>query len=239
MKSEHEVYQRSQQGNCTETLDVLHWLTHSANKYDEELILIAGGLIKLLRDDAFFRDDGSPIDDDIDFLASYSAFDFVAGLEPLLWREFGWSFRFFVNCDGYTVFAQLFAACGHKVSGVCRKSKQIYPGIDLYAMHKFKSSGAVSIMWEQEFKPNFLLFPVRHHALSLPGNEWEIDFQIPHNAEIMLTCTYGNWSVYSKDRLYDKRDRDDCTLNAARKLGYYNETLELISSYSPYYHERG
>jgi hypothetical protein len=225
-------------------LDVLQWLVPLMDKSNKTIILAAGGLIKILRDKTFFWKNGTPIDLDIDFMASYGAFDLAAKLEPILWKRFGWAVRTFVNCDGYTVFMQLISACGHKFSDQCNKAEQPEPGIELYAFHKFRDAAAVGILWEQECFPSHLIFPRRKHSFHLTHTESKkkktIDFYIPHYAEDLLSCIYGNWSVYAgpSSRKQTKQEAHDCFLEVAQQSGFVKESSEALGKCDKYYIDR-
>ena len=235
------ITEHSERGNCGKTMDVLQWLTQVMDKHNETMILFAGGLIKVLRDKTFFWKNGTPIDEDIDLLVSFEALGFLYNLEPLLWRKFGWTTRTVMNCEGYSVFVQLIAACGHVLSNQCLKAEQPEPSLEFYAIREFRDVAALGMFWGQECFPSQLILPARRHVFQPPGNSSAIDFYIPRYAEEWLSCTYSNWSSYEVAALSNykvRSERDACFSEVARRFGFFDESLAAIKRCDVCYIER-
>jgi hypothetical protein len=240
-RQQHYLKQQQQQQPCTPILDVLGWImdqaTTAATKMmgnhpsPHTLVIVGGSLIKVLREKDFVRledkNGTSFIDDDIDVMTSLPTFDFLATLEPMLWKTHGWTIRCFVHCNTNTIFAQLVSVCGghiyslqcgklrhhHDSGGVKQQQQQGYkdPAIDLYPFISLKggmessvsttptttTSSVLMDFWETGLTPSSLMFPVRHVSIMPKASTNVLQLQIPSQAETILTCLYGNWHVYS------------------------------------------
>ena len=219
-RNEHDVRQKKKSQQCTPTLDVLAWLMDLVNRHNETMMMAWGGLIHILREHDFVRENGTFIDDDVDTWVSTATYQLILDHEPDLWNKFGWTMRVFFNCQNFTVFGQLVAACGHKYKTIPGKAKQMFPTIELYPFQIIHNGTIVHDIWAQLSVPAQLLFPLIHLPFHSNGTNATLNLQMPHHTEKILTCIYGNWRIpalgYHGHDIRDKRMQ--CLHEAAQIL---------------------
>ena len=178
------------------------------NRHQESLIVTWGGLLYLLREREFVREDGTYLDDDMDTLASTGTYQLLLDHEPQLWDKFGWTMRMFLNCENETVFGQLVSACGHKYKTKPGKAKQMYPAVELYPYQIADNGTVVQDVWEDIALPAKLVLPPIHIPFYSKGTNETLNLQIPRHGEKILSCFYGNWRIPATGyRGADRRDK--------------------------------
>lgn len=203
IRDTEEIKARGEEGNCVSTLHVIDWLMKKVNERSSVLMLAYGGLIHYHREKDFINSEtGEYIDDDFDFWTSLETLSLLNELEPELFEQFGFTMRFFVNSDGYTLFGQILAACGLNLSAAKVKSDQ--PGIDLYPLIVKDDDTIVDIWQGNEFQSRFM-YPPKHVLFESTSPDKTgglksvlLNLQLPPNEFDIMTCLYGDWTVPSE-----------------------------------------
>jgi hypothetical protein len=205
------------QKNCTNSMDVLAWITNEANSRNKSLIMTYGALIHIFREKDFFGTE-SYLDDDIDMLATPETIEFLLDLEPVLWHSFGWSSRCFLQCDEI-IFVQIFPACNHNfqlrvskiTSGTSGLFKKREPALELYPLLLARDE-FLEDYWNGISYSERLIFPSEHlkfDASFEPSSAVKVpmELQIPREALAVLNCVYGNWKVFSSQHAPFRRKK--------------------------------
>jgi len=200
--------------NCSHSLQVLEWISSEAIKLNVDVMMAYGGLIHLFREGGLVRENGRLFDDDIDLWLTEEALQALLDLEPSMFATFGWSIRCVVGKQSgkitvkEIVFAQVFPACRHRVTSKVGKLGRGTPGttgIELYPLAPWKNNTYVD-KWLGTIMSSALVLPAQALSGTLFGKSSSrntavpsVTLQVPRNATKVLTCLYGNWSVYSKE----------------------------------------
>lgn len=206
LRNETEIQERqAKQTSCKPVLDVLAWTMDMINCRNETLMVTYGSLIHMLRDGDFASSNGTFLDDDFDMFSSSGGVEILVHLESLLWDRFGWTLRFFHNCQLETIFGQIFPACGHNISHDVSKIWESI-AIELYILHgpyNDTEAGGISSYWDSWGGTRIAskdLFPVNHVNFETRAANHSLSLQIPADPDVLLTCIYGNWRLPSTDK---------------------------------------
>ena len=187
---------------CNSTIDVITWLSSKMMTKHRVFALAYGELLHFFREGDFIDSKtGQYIDDDFDMWAFPDTVMDIIKLESEMYQRFGWSMRLFLF-DGYIVFVQLIALCGHTTSKDIAKASSDEPGIELYPVVKFRMEGAdfntLKDIWQGATFPEQMVVPTVHVSLRSNTSLAELHLQLPRAAEALLSCIYGDWSKKSE-----------------------------------------
>lgn len=194
---------RGELGKCSSVLEVLSYVMNEVNDQNGELILGYGGLIHSFREKEFVNPKtGQYIDNDFDLWTSEKSVATLIGLEPELFRQFGWTGRAFKTRSGHVHFMQFFETCGanlnrmiqHKCSKI-KSTKEL--GFEVYLLARL-GNGLVKDAWQDNIFTESEMFPTQHVHFQSPGlGNTALNLQYPAKPFSVMACLYGDWTVPS------------------------------------------
>ena len=199
LRNFEDIYTEGNKDNCTSSLHVLQWLTNEMSIRNCSLMIAYGELIHVFREKSFFANNSTTkyLDDDIDIWAASITVYNVIQLEPVIFKQFGWTVRLFISREGYVVFLQLMPACGHKPVNIASKITASEPALEIYVIQTVSNSDGskyVQDLWQGTLLSESLVYPPVVHSLKMSGFSETLHLQVPNRPRDILTCIYGEWT---------------------------------------------
>jgi len=198
-----DIQATGEAGNCKSMPRVLQWLFAEMSKRNCTLMLAYGGLIHVYREgDLINNQTGKYIDDDLDLWASSNTVYNIIQLEPVIFYRFGWTYRTFLSADGFVVFLQLIASCGHSPVAEAAKASANEPALEIYVLHGERHAvgeRVVKDLWQGTQIPEAILYPPGSVCLNVTGIPELLYLQVPKLPYTILNCIYGEWKIPSKN----------------------------------------